>query len=119
MPVKGSHIPLKSREAVKQRAMGRCERCGGPGSQWHHRRGRSVKDLHRHCPCNGVWLCPTCHTWAHAHPEEAREEGFIVSRAESSPGRWGLAHYQGRFVRPDCQGGWQTSERGDQDVLHG
>lgn len=47
---------------------------------WHHRRSRSVVDEHQHCPCNGVWLCSTCHSWAHAHPFEARTTGFIVSR---------------------------------------
>lgn len=55
------------------------------GSDWHHRRKRSVKDRHQHCACNGVLLCRTCHTWAHAHPVEAKVAGFVVSQFEPEP----------------------------------
>lgn len=61
-------------------------------------------DAHTHCPCNGVWLCATCHSWAHAHPEAARKTGWIVSRYDT-PGTvpvmtpWGLRthHCDGTF----------------------
>lgn len=35
-------------------------------------------DEHRHCACNGVWLCATCHSWAHNRPLRAKAEGYIV-----------------------------------------
>lgn len=99
----GNQIPEQSRELVKRRAMGRCLRCGGPGSEWHHRRSRSVRDSHRHCPCNGAWLCSTCHKWVHAHPFEAKAEGFIVSKYVSEPGSIRLtAHFGDLFL--DCLG---------------
>jgi hypothetical protein len=25
-----------------------------------------------------VLLCPTCHTWAHAHPAKAKAVGYII-----------------------------------------
>ncbi len=75
-------IPTRSREMVYERDQGRCVRCRmrPQVKQWHHRRGRSVDDEHRHAPCNGVTLCPTCHEWVHKNPFEARAEGWIVAR---------------------------------------
>jgi hypothetical protein len=80
-------IPPASRALVKEREDNRCLRCGVPGErhQWHHRRSRSVVDPHQHCPCNGVLLCRTCHTWVHAHPLMARLAGLIVSRHVREP----------------------------------
>lgn len=77
-----TEIPPFSRTLVIEREKGRCARCGVAVARghWHHRRSRSVHGEHRHCPCNGVWLCPTCHTWVHANPLMARQTGFIVSR---------------------------------------
>lgn len=80
-----SDIPALARALVKVRARNRCERCGMPGSHWHHRRSRNVKDQHTHCPCNGVLLCGTCHQWAHANPFQARKEGWIISRYTDRP----------------------------------
>lgn len=75
-------IPTSSRLWVKSREDGHCLRCDTPTAvgAWHHRRSRSVVDEHRHLPCNGIWLCTTCHIWVHGHPFEAREKGFIVAR---------------------------------------
>lgn len=72
---------------MRARCQSRCERCGVPAryGHVHHRRTRSVRDLHTHCPCNLVLLCTDCHTWAHAHPLNARLSGFIVSAAETEP----------------------------------
>jgi hypothetical protein len=30
---------------------------------------------------NCILLCRTCHAWAHGHPKDAREKGFIVGFA--------------------------------------
>jgi hypothetical protein len=37
-----SAIPLESRWAVVNRQWGLCFRCMMKGTEWHHRRGRSV-----------------------------------------------------------------------------
>lgn len=81
-------IPTRQRSLVKSREMSRCLRCGSPiiTSECHHRRSKSVHDEHMHCPCNMVSLCGTCHRWVHAHPSEARRDGMIVSRHETTPG---------------------------------
>lgn len=79
------HIPDESRRLVENREGLRCGRCHGPGSEWHHRRSRRVRASHRHCACNGVLLCRTCHRWAHANPAAARGTGFIVEQWEDEP----------------------------------
>lgn len=32
-----------------------------------------------------MWLSAKCHAWVHAHPLEARQTGFIISRFCSDP----------------------------------
>jgi 5-methylcytosine-specific restriction protein A len=101
-----SAIPAKSRNLVRERAHHRCERCLSPAprGEWHHRRGRSVVDGHTHCPCNGVWLCRTCHSWAHTNPTEARKAGWIVSRWVAVPGTVPITRQLGTTWRNDCVG---------------
>lgn len=95
-----SAVPTAARLLVTERDTHRCCRCGMPtAGQYHHRRSRSEVDEHTHCPCNGVYLCQTCHTWAHAHPTEAIKSGFIVSRYVQYPhtigiiSAWGHRHH--------------------------
>lgn len=78
-------IPLTSRAKVRERETERCARCYGRGAQWHHRRSRRVVRPHRHCPCNGIWLCPTCHRYLHSNPVSARNLGFILEQWEDNP----------------------------------
>jgi len=54
-PSRERAVPESVRKAVVLRAAGRCERCGGRGSDIHHRRGNSnlVRDLEL--------LCRKCH----------------------------------------------------------
>lgn len=78
-------IPQESRTLVEGREAGRCLRCLGRGRDWHHRRSRRVRAGHRHCACNGVLLCRTCHSWAHANPDEAQATGFVVSQWVDEP----------------------------------
>lgn len=57
----------------------RCERCGHPlGNQGerHHRQRREVGGDRL---SNLLMLHPSCHQWITEHPEEAREQGWIVS----------------------------------------
>lgn len=104
-------IPEWARITVKVRSHYRCERCGAPASEghWHHRRSRRVVDAHQHCPCNGVWLCGTCHQWAHAHPADARAAGWIVSAWVDEPTTvpvhtpWGVRYHL-------CSGGFEFTE---------
>lgn len=72
----------RAREQVGLRSHHTCERCLVPAPQGHlhHRRSRSVRGQHCHCPCNMVWLCPTCHADVHATPFQAVKDGWIVSR---------------------------------------
>lgn len=68
---------------VKERGAGRCQYngCSNRGEEAHHifsRRNMSV----RFDPDNGILLCPACHRYAHAHPENFNavlwlEMGFI------------------------------------------
>lgn len=100
-----SHIPALSRRLVKTRDKGRCVRCGCPTreGEWHHRRSRRVSGKHRHCACNGVWLCHTCHVAVHQNPEDARLYGFIVSQFVKDPGTIPVLTWYG-VVTMDCQG---------------
>lgn len=91
----GNPIPLRSRVLVETREQDRCLRCGMRGSEWHHRRKRSIKDEHQHCSCNGVLLCKTCHVWAHAHPVEAKVKGFIVTQFSNTPSAWEVQAWHG------------------------
>lgn len=70
-----SDIPQKVRIVVDAREQGRCLRCGGRGTDIHHRKRRREGG---HGLANCILLCRTCHQWAHANPLLAREQGFIV-----------------------------------------
>lgn len=96
-----------------------CQRCGtAEDPQRHHRRGKQKGGSHRRphtqCPCNGITLCGPggrgCHQWAHAHPEQARAEGFIVSQSVNAPGSAGVMRFAaaegGATQWPSCSGGW-------------
>lgn len=103
-----SRIPDRSRDLVRLRARHRCERCGtpAPSGAWHHRRRRAVVDVHTHCPCNGLWLCWTCHRQVHDGPVAAREHGWIVSPWNPQPATtpvrthlgWGFHDCEGTFA---------------------
>lgn len=95
-------IPAYNRTAVKVREGMRCLRCGGAGTDWHHRRTRSVKDEHQHCQCNGILLCRTCHSWVHGHPFQARRFGWIVSRHTERPAETPILLRSGDWVTLSC-----------------
>lgn len=62
------------------RACGRCERCGGIGRSYHHRKKRGQGG--EWSAANIVLLCGTgttgCHGWIEEHPNAAEKEGFHV-----------------------------------------
>lgn len=100
-------IPTKQRKAVTERDRGRCMRCGMAGNEWHHRRGRSVRDTHTHCTCNGITLCGRCHASVHASPASSRDDGFIVSRHNAEPGTVPLRTFRGEVLL-SCNGAPQN-----------
>lgn len=113
-------IPQLARVRVKLRDMRTCVRCFVPTEhgQWHHRRTRSVRDVHRHCTCVGIWLCASDHEWVHAHPFEARQTGLIVSRHERKPFTVPFKRGDGAWVLPDCMGEARLVEAVDlQDAI--
>jgi hypothetical protein len=92
-----------ARTAVRERDLERCVRCAGPGQEIHHRRSRSVKGVHRDCVCNLILLCgwgnhTGCHGYVHAHPEESRGAGLIVSRHVLEPTSIPLVMWNGEIV---------------------
>lgn len=100
--MKAEPIPTRSRTIVQKRSHGLCERCGGKGMHWHHRRRRNVRDSHTHCPCNGIYLCSKCHTEVHSEVFTARADGFIIS-VNDSPSEVPVATYSG-MVYLSCNG---------------
>lgn len=102
-----TRIPDRARTLVRVRARHRCERCGvaAPNGHWHHRRSRRVVDEHQHCPCNGVWLCDTCHRDVHDHPVESRTKGWIVSAWVAEPGYVPVPSHWGARTHT-CDGGF-------------
>lgn len=108
-------IPEFSRIVVKDRERVQCARCGTPAphGEWHHRRSRRIVDAHRHCPCNGLLLCATCHQWAHSNPLEARRTGFIVSIHQREPFMVPIQTVWGERTH-DCEGNYLFIQEGEE-----
>lgn len=104
MPDPDRAIPQESRAIVEQRDQGRCRGCGGNGYEWHHRRSRRVREDHRHCACNGVLLCRTCHAAAHGHHEAGRDRGLVVSQWVNEPFLVPVVDAMGGFWQLLCNG---------------
>lgn len=91
----GNPIPTRVRVTVRERDGGHCLRCGAAGAhELHHRRRRGVGD-DPHDVANLVTLCFLDHRWAHAHPDDARAGGFIVSMHDDDVAAIVLASYMG------------------------
>lgn len=69
-----------TRVVVKERSMGRCEKCGNPGAQMHHRKNRSQRGQWN--PANIVYLCVKCHDWVGQYPVDAHTVGLHVLPTE-------------------------------------
>lgn len=71
-----------ARDEVRDRADGRCEMgtpvCTGQGVEAHHVRGR-VGPLLTDTEWL-AWTCAQCHRYAHEHPAEAYEHGWMSRR---------------------------------------
>lgn len=100
----GNPIPGEQYALVRDREGGHCLRCSGRGGEWHHRgRRRERRSEHQHCACNGVWLCLTCHRWAHQHPVQAKAQGYIVASTELEPSSVAVVAWDGP-VKLTCDG---------------
>jgi hypothetical protein len=102
--VSGNEIPTRVRAFIRERDQYRCVRCaGGAYLEIHHRQRRGI-GADPHAYCNLLLLDMVCHKWAHAHPEEARELGFIVSMYEDFPEEIPVSSFMGK-IRLACDGG--------------
>jgi hypothetical protein len=93
------------REDCIERDGSACFRCGislggWPGGSCHHRRLRSgggTTTLD-----NLIMLCGSgttgCHGWVHKHAQEARSNGWIVSRYGTGPADVPVRHWQRGLV---------------------
>ena len=92
-----------TRELLWHRSGWRCEihteGCAGDATDLHHRQRRGCGD---DTITNALHVCRPCHMHAHAHPVEARANGWIVSSyysPASQPvrirGRWYLLRDNG------------------------
>lgn len=83
----GQEVPARSvtREEIRERDAGHCARCGAADSlHVHHRwlRSQGGPDSWE----NQVTLCAGCHDWAHNHPGEALEQGWLVASWDDPAG---------------------------------
>lgn len=97
-----------ARELVKNRDEGLCVRCGRPGTNFDHRKGRGRGG--RWEAANGQTLCGSgttgCHGWVTSHPAEALEHGFDVP-GYAHPELWPAYRVGLGFVLYDNTGGFQ------------
>lgn len=100
-----SEAALKAvRPLLRERAGGVCEKCGGAlgrGGDAHHRLKRSGPE--RDVLSNLVMVCRGCHSWVHANPSQAREDGWILT-SKQAPADVPVRFAQG-LVRLDDEGG--------------
>lgn len=76
---------LATRQAVINRARGRCERCGHPGVHIHHRKPRGMggtSDPAINTAPNLVFLCLTCHEYVERNRTHAYDAGWLAHRWE-------------------------------------
>jgi hypothetical protein len=77
------------------------------GAQCHHRQRRREGG---HAVSNLVWLCRTCHEWAHADPVEATAKGFIISVYVEDTTQIRIKTFAG-WVKFDNEGGYAYEQR--------
>lgn len=90
----------------------RCVRCGKPltagwpGYSCHHRQSKSVgpDTLDNRIMLCGSGTNPACHAYVHAHPAEARANGWIVSKYAPDPAAVACLHYRRGWVRYSAAG---------------
>lgn len=74
----------QTRQAIRDRAQGRCERCGlyvDYGAQIHHRQPRGMGGTSRkeiESAANGLYVHSGCHALIESNRKQARRTGFLV-----------------------------------------
>lgn len=74
-------IPERSRKAVITRSVNRCEVCGAPGTNTHHRRPRGLggsKDPATNLPGNLLRVCGSGTTGCHHEIESHRAQSYAL-----------------------------------------
>lgn len=88
-----------AREAVHDRAGGRCEICGCrtplPAGHAHHRRRRSAG--RSDCPSNLLWLCAADHRLVHAQITASLRSGHLIGRHD---------HREPHMIPVQLRDGW-------------
>lgn len=106
-------FPATVVELIWLRDKGCCARCGKGliryrrGEDWaiHHRSprgmgGAGTKDIAVNLASNGVILCTACHEWVEKHRDEARDQGWLVSRlSRTRPREIAVLHVLHGLVR--------------------
>lgn len=97
-----------TRQYVYARSEGSCEVCGNwPGTNVHHRLNRSQGGDWSSENCIHVCGSGTrgCHGWITSHPNQSRDNGWLVSRTERSLDvpllyrhRWALLNDNGAVI---------------------
>lgn len=110
----------KTKEAIWERAKGRCEICGSLAlyHQIHHRRPRGMggsKDPVVGGISNGILVHPHCHASIESQRETAKKNGWLVSQfadPETTPFKkydgWAMLNQDGTYTMvqsPDSLGG--------------
>ena len=69
------------RQAVAERSLGLCEKCGQQrGAEMHHRKNRSQGG--KWTPANIIRLCHDCHSFVTINPDKGRSGGWCIQRHE-------------------------------------
>ncbi len=103
---------------LRERSVGRCEMCGGPATNTHHRRPRGMggsKDPATNTPANLVRVCGSgstgCHGWIESNREAARDCGYLVGQGHDPATVPVLLMTSGglfEWVLLDADGGYTT-----------
>jgi 5-methylcytosine-specific restriction protein A len=97
----------KTRELIRYRASGRCEKCGGmlkDGGQIHHRKARGMggtKDLRSRSAANGLLMHAGCHAAVESNREEAYRRGWLVHSWQESDQVPVLRGHEWLYLRDD------------------
>jgi 5-methylcytosine-specific restriction protein A len=97
----------KTRQAISERAKGRCELCGTPvgmDAQIHHRKPRGMggtKDNASRLASNGLFVHFRCHERIERNRDEALGYGWLVRQSGESAQEPVLLHYGWVLLNPD------------------
>ncbi len=86
------------KEVVTLRDKGKCQRCGGPGTDWSHVHTRRLHSMRWRLD-NSLLLCADCHRWWHREPM-----GAATWWSNAYPERMrSLTITHGTVVKPDLE----------------